>query len=67
MLHRNIDFFALFFIVLGLVAFAKLPAMGRNISLPPAPQPIHFQNAMASDSCPLKAEVLARLEQLLNP
>ena len=66
MLHRNIDFFALFFIVLGLMAFSKLPAIGRSISLPPGPQPIHFQNALAADPCPI-TQVLSRLGLELNP
>ena len=66
MVHRNIDFFASLFIVLGLVAFSKLPAVGRTISLPPMPRPIHFQNATVTDQCPVTAEVLSRLAVLFD-
>ena len=62
MLHRNVDFFAMFFIALGMMAFSKLPA----VSLPPVPQPIRFQKAMATDQCPIRAEVLSRLALLLD-
>ena len=62
MLHRNVDFFAMFFIALGMMAFSQLPA----ISLPPVPQPIRFQKAMAADQCPVSAEVLSRLALLLG-
>ena len=63
MLRRNVDFFALLFIVAGMFAFSSLPAVG----LPRAPQPIRFQNAMKSDPCPISAELLSRLDFLLNP
>ena len=66
MLHRNVDFFALFFIVLGLLVSSKLATFNPAISLPPVPQPIHFQNAQATDQCPVAAEVLSRLTVLFD-
>jgi hypothetical protein len=50
MLARNIDFFAVTFIALGLLAFSRLP----RFSLPPVPD-VRFQQALASDQCPLSA------------
>ena len=62
MLQRNVDFFAMFFIGLGLLACSKLPAIGT----PPVTQPVHFQSVTAYDQCPVSSEVLSRLAVLLN-
>jgi hypothetical protein len=62
MLRRNVDFFAMCFIALGLLAFSKLSA----VRLPTLTQPIRFQNAMATDQCPVSTEVLSRLASLLE-
>ena len=62
MLRRNVDFFAMCFIALGLLAFSKLSA----VRLSPLPQPIRFQNAMTTDQCPVSTEVLSRLASLLE-
>jgi hypothetical protein len=60
MLCRNIDFFAVFFIALGLLAFSKLPAL----AFPRVPE-VRFQQALATDECPISAEVLSQLATVL--
>jgi len=49
MLRRNIDFFAVTFIALGLLAFSRLPQLG----LPRIPDVRLERAVIASDQCPL--------------
>ena len=48
MLGRNIDFFAVALIALGLMTFSKLPQVGLHRSAD-----IRFERAAATDQCPL--------------
>jgi hypothetical protein len=56
MLYRNVDFFAVSFIALGLLAFSKLPA----VTMPRVPA-AQIQRAVATDECPISSEVLSQL------
>ena len=62
-MSRNIDFFAVFFIALGLLAFSKLQAW----EFPRAPRTVQVQRAVvpASDECPI-SEVASQVASLLN-
>jgi hypothetical protein len=60
MLYRNIDFFAVSFIALGLLAFSKLPP----VAFPGVPV-VRFQQALTTEKCPISAEVLSQLATVL--
>lgn len=62
MFCRNIDFYALLFIVFGLVAFSKAPAFVS----PPVSRSIRFQSAIGRGDCPVSTEVLSRLRLILH-
>lgn len=58
MFFRHIDFVAVFFIAVALLAFSEL----SSLRLPDPRNSIHFQNALVGfDSCPTTREVLTRL------
>ena len=57
MFRRHIDFVAVFFIAIALLAFSRL----SSLKLPDLRNSVHFQNAMVNiDSCPTTREVFAR-------
>jgi hypothetical protein len=58
MFRRHIDFVAVFFIAVALLAFSKL----SSLRLPDLRESIRFQNAIVNiDSCPTTRAVLANL------
>jgi hypothetical protein len=58
MFRRHIDFVAVFFIAIALLAFSSL----ASLRLPDVRDSIRLQNAIVNiDSCPTTREVLTRL------
>jgi len=58
MFRRHVDFVAVFFIAVALLAFSKL----SSLRVPDFRDSIRLQNALVNiDSCPTTREVLARL------
>jgi hypothetical protein len=62
MFGKNVDFVAVLFISLAMLAFAEV----RSWNLANALDAIHFHNAIQIDRCPLTNQVLSSVSSILR-
>jgi len=62
MFGRNIDFFAVFFIALAMLAFAEV----RSWHLHDALDSIRLENAIQVERCPISEQVLSNVFSILR-
>jgi hypothetical protein len=62
MFTRNVDFFAVVVITLGLLAFSKV----SSLDWPERGPSLNFQRAIRIQSCPIPDRILSNLAHILN-
>jgi len=60
MLRRNVDFFALFFIVLTWLAVSKAPSVWPGFEIPRWQNPVHFESVHAPQQLLLPLRIFCR-------